>query len=258
MSETPHQTEKPSEPNPERSLSEITAGSLNHNNGNNDNLNANDITDDHLTGRKSPPTALQSVNGDLAPSSPAKSLPQTTTPNSNGDTSEGIPILPPISSVSNPAISSSLGSDRSAAFNGFDFFGNRSGNLPATADESETLNEESPSDEVTDMLQRSPGSDTSDVGGDLSVDHRHNDSHDRERRPRGSSQKTVLSRALQKANTAVLLDNAMNYDGAIEAYTDACNLLQQVMLRTEGGEETQKLQEIVGCHSSRMNQWLDG
>lgn len=76
--------------------------------------------------------------------------------------------------------------------------------------------------------------------------HRHNDNHDRERRPRGSSQKTVLSRALQKANTAVLLDNAMNYEGAIEAYMDACGLLQQVMMRTSGSEERQKLQEIVG------------
>ncbi|KMU79974.1 hypothetical protein CISG_08134 [Coccidioides immitis RMSCC 3703] len=50
---------------------------------------------------------------------------------------------------------------------------------------------------------------------------------ERERRRRGSSQKSMLSKALQKANTAVLLDNAANYEGAIDAYSDACDLLMQ-------------------------------
>lgn len=68
---------------------------------------------------------------------------------------------------------------------------------------------------------------------------------ERERRRRGSSQKTVLSKALQKANTAVLLDNAANYEGAIDAYSDACDLLMQVMRRTDGRDETEKLEEIV-------------
>lgn len=69
----------------------------------------------------------------------------------------------------------------------------------------------------------------------------------RARRQRGSSQKAMLSKALQKANTAVLLDNAANYEGAIEAYNDACDLLQNVMLRSNGGDvEKYKLQEIVG------------
>ena len=69
---------------------------------------------------------------------------------------------------------------------------------------------------------------------------------DRENRQRGPSQKSMLSRALQKANTAVLLDNAANFEGAIEAYVDACQLLQQAMLRSSGGnDERLKLQEIV-------------
>jgi hypothetical protein len=56
----------------------------------------------------------------------------------------------------------------------------------------------------------------------------------------------MLSKALQKANTAVLLDNAANFEGAIEAYVDACQLLQQAMLRSSGGnDERHKLQEIV-------------
>jgi hypothetical protein len=67
-----------------------------------------------------------------------------------------------------------------------------------------------------------------------------------ERRKKGHSQKAMLSKALQKANTAVLLDNAANFEGAMEAYNDACQLLQLVMLRSNGGEdEKMKLQEIV-------------
>ena len=57
--------------------------------------------------------------------------------------------------------------------------------------------------------------------------------------------KTMLSRALQKANTAVLLDNAQNFEGAIEAYGDACKLLQHVLVRSPGEEDKRKLEAIV-------------
>lgn len=68
----------------------------------------------------------------------------------------------------------------------------------------------------------------------------------RDQRPRAPSQKAMLSKALQKANTAVLLDNAANFEGAMEAYSDACELLQWVMLQSNGGQEEKlKLQEIV-------------
>lgn len=59
------------------------------------------------------------------------------------------------------------------------------------------------------------------------------------------SQKAMLSKALQKANTAVLLDNAQNFDGAMHAYSEACSLLQQVMLRSSGEEDRRKLEAIV-------------
>lgn len=73
--------------------------------------------------------------------------------------------------------------------------------------------------------------------GEVEIDGRHH----------GQTQKVMLSRALQKANTAVLLDNAANFEGAMEAYTEACQLLQLVMLRSNGGDEEKlKLQEIVG------------
>jgi len=54
----------------------------------------------------------------------------------------------------------------------------------------------------------------------------------------------MLSKALQKANTAVLLDNAQNFEGAMQAYSEACGLLQQVMLRNNG-DDRQKLEDIV-------------
>ena len=68
---------------------------------------------------------------------------------------------------------------------------------------------------------------------------------DRERRHRGPSQKVMLSKALQKANTAVQLDNAQNFEGAMEAYAEACELLQQVMSRSPGEDDRRKLDAIV-------------
>ena len=66
--------------------------------------------------------------------------------------------------------------------------------------------------------------------------------------------KTMLSKALQKANTAVLLDNAQNYDGALEAYSDACDLLTQVMDRTSGEDDKRKLDAIRVTYSNRMEE----
>lgn len=66
----------------------------------------------------------------------------------------------------------------------------------------------------------------------------------KERRER--DKKSMLSRALQKAHTAVLLDNAQNYEGAIQAYADACELLQQVLIRSSLEDDRRKLDAIVG------------
>ena len=68
----------------------------------------------------------------------------------------------------------------------------------------------------------------------------------KEYRRKTPSQKAMLSKALQKANHAVLLDNAQNFEGAIIAYTDACALLQQVMQRSSGDEDRKKLEAVVG------------
>ena len=72
------------------------------------------------------------------------------------------------------------------------------------------------------------------------------DNVEKVRRKKTPSQKAMLSQALQKANHAVVLDNAQNFTGAIESYKDACDLLQQVMQRSSGDEEKRKLDAIVG------------
>ncbi|KAK5169952.1 hypothetical protein LTR04_005466 [Oleoguttula sp. CCFEE 6159] len=64
----------------------------------------------------------------------------------------------------------------------------------------------------------------------------------------------MLSRALQKANTAVLLDNAQNFEGAIEAYGGACKLLQEVMDRSSGDEDKRKLDAIRVTYTARMEE----
>ncbi|KAJ9626380.1 hypothetical protein H2203_004012 [Taxawa tesnikishii (nom. ined.)] len=64
----------------------------------------------------------------------------------------------------------------------------------------------------------------------------------------------MLSKALEKANTAVLLDNAMNYEGALDAYWDACRLLQLVMERTAGYEDKRKLDAIRDTYTARIDE----
>ncbi|PBP25052.1 hypothetical protein BUE80_DR003959 [Diplocarpon rosae] len=72
--------------------------------------------------------------------------------------------------------------------------------------------------------------------------------------PKQVSQKAMLSKALQKANTAVLLDNAQNFEGAMQAYSEACALLQQVMLRSSGDDDRRKLEAIRNTYTSRISE----
>lgn len=71
----------------------------------------------------------------------------------------------------------------------------------------------------------------------------------RDHRRKTPSQKAMLSKALQKANHAVLLDNAQNFEGAVEAYSGACTLLQQVMARSSGDDDRRKLEAVVSVES---------
>jgi uncharacterized C2H2 Zn-finger protein len=59
------------------------------------------------------------------------------------------------------------------------------------------------------------------------------------------SNKAILSEALQNANTAVLLDNAQNFEGAIRSYSMACDSLDQVKARSSDTEDIRKLNAIV-------------
>lgn len=84
---------------------------------------------------------------------------------------------------------------------------------------------------------------------------------DRLRRPknrenREKDKKAMLSKALEKANTAVLLDNAMNYDAALDAYQDACKLLEYVMDRTSGSDDRRKLESIRETYTLRVDELL--
>ncbi|KAL1644301.1 hypothetical protein SLS61_008904 [Didymella pomorum] len=85
-------------------------------------------------------------------------------------------------------------------------------------------------------------------------DDSHHDSQPRARERREKDKKTMLSRALQKANTAVLLDNAQNFEGAMEAYEDACKLLQQVMIRSSQDEDRRKLDAIRVTYTNRIEE----
>ncbi|KAL8949389.1 MAG: hypothetical protein Q9222_004489 [Ikaeria aurantiellina] len=78
------------------------------------------------------------------------------------------------------------------------------------------------------------------------------DRHERHRKL--PSQKAMLSKALQKANHAVLLDNAQNFEGAMDAYGDACALLQKVMLRSSTDEDRRKLEAVCTTYSNRISE----
>ncbi|WPH00161.1 Hypothetical protein R9X50_00298400 [Acrodontium crateriforme] len=100
-------------------------------------------------------------------------------------------------------------------------------------------------------LPKSPSSHDNDVkAGPVRTTRR--DSRTRESRDR--DKKTMLAKALQQANTAVLLDNAQNFEGALEAYGDACRLLQQVMDRSYAPEDKRKLEAIRVTYYNRIDE----
>ena len=73
----------------------------------------------------------------------------------------------------------------------------------------------------------------------------------RNHRRKTPSQKAMLQKALQKANHAVRLDNAQNFEGAMGAYADACALLEQVMMRSSGDDDRKKLEAVVSVKPCR-------
>ncbi|PVH91349.1 hypothetical protein DM02DRAFT_664088 [Periconia macrospinosa] len=65
---------------------------------------------------------------------------------------------------------------------------------------------------------------------------------------------SILRRALTKANTAVLLDNAQNFEGALPNYGDACKLLYGVVTRSSQAEERQSLNSIINTYKIRIEE----
>lgn len=66
--------------------------------------------------------------------------------------------------------------------------------------------------------------------------------------------KAMLAKALEKANTAVVLDNKQNFLGALDAYNDACTLLQQVMDRSVNLADRRKLDAIKVTYTNRIEE----
>jgi hypothetical protein len=62
-------------------------------------------------------------------------------------------------------------------------------------------------------------------------------------------QKKQVEKALQKAHTAVLLDNAYNYEGAIDAYRETCKILDQVVQGIENDAQILKVNRIVSLYA---------
>jgi len=57
--------------------------------------------------------------------------------------------------------------------------------------------------------------------------------------------KSMLSRALRRANDAVALDNTQDYAGAMKAYEEACDCLREVMKHSSNNDDRSKLESIV-------------
>ena len=60
-----------------------------------------------------------------------------------------------------------------------------------------------------------------------------------------NSSKSVLTIALQRAQSAVLLDSANNVVGAVAAYSQAVKLLEQVMIRVEETTKKDRSSRVV-------------
>ncbi|KAG2185848.1 hypothetical protein INT43_002286 [Umbelopsis isabellina] len=70
--------------------------------------------------------------------------------------------------------------------------------------------------------------------------------------PSRPSSKAILRKALALANDAVLCDTANNVKGAVEAYTEAVQLLDIVLEQMENETDKMKLREIHATYSERI------
>jgi len=80
---------------------------------------------------------------------------------------------------------------------------------------------------------------------EVSERHATEDGMERSKSNGSKAKKSMLSRALKRANDAVGLDNAQDYSGAVNAYEEACECLKEVMRHSSNTEDREKLQQIV-------------
>lgn len=71
---------------------------------------------------------------------------------------------------------------------------------------------------------------------------------------RTATQRTILSDALSKAHTAVRLDNAQDFGGAVDVYAEACELLREVMLRSADDESIKKYAALSSSYLNRIDE----
>ncbi|KAI9668397.1 MAG: hypothetical protein M1831_001151 [Alyxoria varia] len=106
--------------------------------------------------------------------------------------------------------------------------------------------------------EQSPGKRRHRKDRDGSKDHaKHSDRSGepgRKRSRREKEKKIMLSKALQRANEAVHLDNEQKYTQAVTAYGEACELLDSVMSRTSSEDDKGKLTAIRGTYMTRVNE----
>ncbi|KAF1356508.1 hypothetical protein BDV97DRAFT_365263 [Delphinella strobiligena] len=147
----------------------------------------------------------------------------------------------------NPFTPSTAGLLTPLSYSNLDYFG--SGTTGGGGSTSAKHAHRSSSAKQTSQHLHSPDYDDGSPGAD-----RLRRSKNRENREK--DKKAMLSKALEKANTAVLLDNAMNYDAALDAYQDACKLLEYVMDRTSGSDDRRKLESIRETYTMRVDELL--
>ncbi|CAK7226112.1 hypothetical protein SCUCBS95973_006089 [Sporothrix curviconia] len=127
------------------------------------------------------------------------------------------------------------------------YFGNAQPSAPTTLQSTMQYSRDHP--EVVPVSRAYPRNRSQNANGSTDSTRSNKD-----RSSKPPSQKAMLSRALQKANTAVQLDNAGNIEGAREAYAEACGLLQQVLLKTPGEEDRRKLEAIKITYTTRIDE----
>lgn len=143
------------------------------------------------------------------------------------------------------------------SYSSFDYFGNGAAAAGASKREGPRVHRQShqsPTGRVSQNSTRHRHHPSSSLEDASSHEHSHKRPKTRERREK--DKKEMLSKALEKANTAVLLDNAMNYEGALDAYQDACRLLEFVMGRTSGPDDKRKLEAIRETYAIRIEELL--